>query len=130
MTPLYWAADKGNAPVVRALLALGAAATTKSLAHAVEHPEIVRLLLVAGAPPGGLVRVAAGAEIATPLMAAARASSLESVRLLLDSGADGRIKNRNCLRRARPRAACPRAPAATASCTGCCSKRRRGRDAA
>ena len=86
-TPMDLAARYGNAPVVRALLALGAAATTKSLAHAVEHPEIVRLLLVAGAPPGGLVRVAAGAEIATPLMAAARASSLESVRLLLGAGA-------------------------------------------
>jgi ankyrin repeat protein len=86
-SPMDRAARRGNAPVVRALLALGVAATTKSLAHAVRHPEIVRLLLAAGAPPGGLVRVSAGAHTVTPLMAAARASSLESVRLLLGAGA-------------------------------------------
>ena len=86
-TPMDDAACNGNAPVVRALLALGVVATTKSLAHAVEHPEIVRLLLAAGAPPGGLVRLEAGAAPASPLMRAACASSLESVRLLLAAGA-------------------------------------------
>ena len=86
-TPTDLAARFGNAPVVRTLLALGAAATTKSLAHAVEHPEIVRLLLAGGARPGGLVRVSAGDHTATPLMAAARSSSLQSVRLLLAAGA-------------------------------------------
>ena len=55
-TPMDLAAHSGNTPVVRALLALGAVATTKSLAHAAKHPDVVRLLLAAGAPPGGLVR--------------------------------------------------------------------------
>ena len=86
VTPMDRAARCGNAPVVRALLALGAAATTKSLALAVEHPEIVRLLLAAGAQPGGLVRGVAENAV-SPLMAAAEASSLESMRLLLAAGA-------------------------------------------
>ena len=92
-TPMDDAARRGNMPVVRALLALGVAATTKSLAHAVKHPEIVRLLLATGARPGGLVRVIAGAATATPLMRAARASSLESVRLLLAAGASVHRRN-------------------------------------
>ena len=86
LTPIDIAAIRGNAPVVRALLALGVAATTKSLAHAAEHPEIVRLLLAAGAPPGGLVRGVAESTV-SPLMAAAALASLESVRLLLAAGA-------------------------------------------
>ena len=92
-TPMDRAARYGNAPVVRALLALGAAATIKSLAHAVEHPEIVRLLLAAGAPAVGLVRVAAEGLAVTPLMAAALASSLESVHLLLAAGASVHHRN-------------------------------------
>ena len=51
-TPLDYAADRGNAPVVRTLLALGVAATAKSLACAVAHPSVVRLLLSAGRPWG------------------------------------------------------------------------------
>ncbi len=57
-TPMDTAARFGNAPVVRALLALGVAATLQSLARAVKHPDVVRVLLAAGAPPGGLVRLA------------------------------------------------------------------------
>jgi ankyrin repeat protein len=87
MAPMDYAAWKGNAPVVRALLSLGIAATTTSLAHAVAHPDTVRLLLAAGAPVGGLVRLAAGDETVTPLMQAALESSLESVQLLLAAGA-------------------------------------------
>jgi ankyrin repeat protein len=86
-TPMDGAAQYGNAPVVTALLALGVVATTKSLAHGAAHPDIVRVLLAAGAPPGGLVRLAPGAATATPLMAAAEESALESVRLLLVAGA-------------------------------------------
>ena len=92
-TPMEPAAKCANAPVLRALLALGVAATTTSLAHAVEHPEIVRLLLAAGAPPGGLVRAPHWYANATPLMRAADVSSLESVRLLL--GADASVHRRN-----------------------------------
>jgi ankyrin repeat protein len=90
-TPMDRAASRGSTPVVRALLALGAAATTKSLAHAVKHPGIVRALLAAGAPAVGLVRVSA--HTATPLMRAALAVSQESVRLLLDAGAS--VNHRN-----------------------------------
>ena len=86
-TPTDDAAHAGNAPVVRALLALGVTATTKSLVHAVKHPDIVRVLLAAGAPPGGLAQLAPGEYSATPLMAAAQASAPESVRELLTAGA-------------------------------------------
>jgi ankyrin repeat protein len=92
-TPMDFAAQYSNAPVVTALLALGVAATTKSLAHAVKHPDIVRVLLAAGAPPGGLVRLGAGADTVTPLMAAARVSAVESVRLLLAAGASVHRRN-------------------------------------
>jgi flagellar basal-body rod protein FlgC len=40
---------------VRALLSLGVPATSSSLFHAVEHPELVRVLLAAGAPIDALV---------------------------------------------------------------------------
>jgi ankyrin repeat protein len=86
-TPMDWAAQKGNAPVVRALLSLGVVATTKSLACAVAHPDTVRLLLAAGAPVGGLARLTPGGDAVTPLMLAAGKSSLESVQLLLAAGA-------------------------------------------
>ena len=85
--PMDTAAHFGNAPVVTALLALGVGATTQSLAHGAAHPNIVRVLLAAGAPLGGLVRLAPGADTVTPLMAAAEASAVESVRLLLAAGA-------------------------------------------
>jgi ankyrin repeat protein len=80
MTPMDTAAHGNNAPVVAALLAMGVAATTQSLVHAVTHPDIVRMLLAAGAPPGVATTV-------TPLMAAASFWVLESVRLLLAAGA-------------------------------------------
>ena len=85
--PLYRFAPFG-------LLALGIAATTKSLAHAVAHPSTVRLLLAAGAPPGGLVRGVAESTV-SPLMAAAEASSLESVRLLLGAVAGANVNRCN-----------------------------------
>jgi len=85
-TPLDGAAQYGNASVVIALLALGVAATTKSLAHAVAHPDIVRLLLAAGAPVGWLASVTPGGDTVTPLMEAAWKASLESVQLLLAAG--------------------------------------------
>ena len=92
-SPMDDAARSGNAPVVRALLALGAAATTRSLAWAVEHPEIVRLLLAAGAPAVGLVSGVVVGYTATPLMRPAIRSSLESMRLLLSAGAS--VNHRN-----------------------------------
>ena len=85
-TPLDIAAYSDNAPVVRALLALGVAATTTSLALAVEHPGIVRLLLAADPPVGELVTVRVGAVTTTPLMQAAWTAELESVQLLLGAG--------------------------------------------
>jgi ankyrin repeat protein len=91
-SPIEGAAYYGNAPVVTALLALGVAATTKSLANAVEHPDIVRVLLAAGAPPGGLVWLAVGAATVSPLMAAAEASALDSVRLLLAAASTSVIR--------------------------------------
>jgi ankyrin repeat protein len=85
-TPMDIAANRGNAPVVTALLALGVAATTTSLVKGSKYPGIVRVLLAAGAPPGGLVQYSDGPTL-TPLMAAAQAAALESVRLLLGAGA-------------------------------------------
>jgi len=87
MSPMDWAAQEGNAPVVRTLLSLGVAATTMSLVRAVAHPDAVRLLLAAGAPAGGLARLSPGDDTVTPLMQAALASSLASVQLLLAAGA-------------------------------------------
>ena len=87
-TPMDGAARGGNAPVVAALLAMGVAATGQSLAHGAGHPDIVRVLLAAGAPPDEMVGMEGDwVESATPLMRAARTSSLESVRLLLGAGA-------------------------------------------
>jgi len=83
-TPLDVAACWGNAPVVRALLSLGAPATTSSLVHGAKHSSIVRILLAAGAPPNGLL---SGAVARTPLMEAAHYAALESVQLLLAAGA-------------------------------------------
>ena len=92
-TPMDYAAQEGNVPVVRALLSLGVAATTKGLACAVEHPNLVRLLLAAGAPVGGLVRLTPGGGTSTPLMQAAGKASLESVQLLLAAGAGANTCN-------------------------------------
>jgi ankyrin repeat protein len=87
MSPMDVAAEYGNAPVVRALLSQGVAATTKSLAHAAAHPDVVQLLLAAGAPVGELVTLPAEEGTVTPLMQAAWKASLESVQLLLAAGA-------------------------------------------
>jgi hypothetical protein len=88
-----FAALTGNAPVVRALLSLGVGATTKSLVHAVDHPDTVRLLLAARPPVGGLVRVTLDGLTATPLMRAALRAMLDSVQLLLAAGASWSRRN-------------------------------------
>ena len=85
-TPLDCAANCGNAPVVRALLSLGAPAATSSLARCVKHSAIIRVLLAAGAPPDALVDLGGGV-IRSPLMVAAQKSALESVEALLAAGA-------------------------------------------
>ena len=82
-TPLDWAAVRANAPVVRALLSLGAPATSSSLVWGAKHVEMVRMLLAAGALP----QKAAGLD-RTPLVAAALESALESAEALLAAGAD------------------------------------------
>ena len=94
-TPMDWAASFHNLPVVRALLALGVAATTTSLAYAVVHHsvDIVRVLLDAGAPPREPVCVD-GADYDnddcaySPLVHAVHQHALESVPLLRDAGVD------------------------------------------
>ena len=86
-TPLDYAADAGNAPVVRALLVLGVAATAESLAHAVAHPGVMRLLLAAGAPVEELVRFVPADANFSPLMQAAGKAVPQSVQLLLGGGA-------------------------------------------
>jgi ankyrin repeat protein len=86
-TPMDTAADRGNAPVVIALLALGVGATTQNLVRGAAHPDIVRVLLAAGAPPGGLVLLPDDQYDSTPLMEAAYHSALESMNLLLAAGA-------------------------------------------
>ena len=83
MTHLDSAASEGNTPLVRALLAVGATTTTKSLAHAACHPDALRALLKAGAPAGALVQLWSDAAPITPLMCAAFSASEESVRILL-----------------------------------------------
>jgi len=85
-TPLYLAAGKGNAPVVRALLSLGAPATSSSLVHGVKHPEVVRALLAAGAPVNALAHHQLANDL-SPLMAAAYECAFESVEVLLAAGA-------------------------------------------
>ena len=92
-TPLDLAAYTGNTSVVRALLVRGVAATTTSLAHAVKHPGIVRLLLAAGAPVEALVTLGVGATNVTPLMQAAWQAVPESVQLLLGAGASVNAPN-------------------------------------
>ena len=93
MAPLDYAADTGNEPVVRALLGLGVAAPAKSLAHAVTHPGVVRLLLAAEAPVGALATVVVGRPNCSPLMQAAWLAAPESVQLLLGAGASVNASN-------------------------------------
>jgi ankyrin repeat protein len=66
---------------------------TKALAGAAKggHTALCRSLLAAGAPVNG----AAGPHQITPLMYAASSASLETVALLLESGADIAAKNGN-----------------------------------
>ena len=87
-TPLDAAALGGRVTLVRALLALGVTATTQSLAHGVQDPDVVRVLLAAGASTAGLVRLAAGDPSASPLMQAARSVAFDSVQQLLVAGAN------------------------------------------
>ena len=87
-SPLEFAAGWGSAPVVRALLAAGVEATTRSLVNAVHHPGVVRLLLAAGARmEAQMIIYTLDDYPVTPLMHAARKACLESVQLLLGAGA-------------------------------------------
>ena len=86
-SPMDWAAQNDNLPVVRALLAQGVAASAKSMAHAARYPGIVSLLLAAGAPFEKACTLDAGSPSVTPLMRAAHFTVLESVQLLLGAGA-------------------------------------------
>jgi hypothetical protein len=95
-SPLELAALSGNAPVVRALLALGVAATAQSLVDTVAnaHPGVARLLLAAGAPVDAQAFLSAEDNfLCTPLMAAAFGAALESVQLLLGAGASAGARN-------------------------------------
>ena len=92
LVPLMTAARTGNADVVRALIAHDAdvnAAVTETggtaLMWAVSepHPEIVRLLLTAGADPG-----MSTVKGFTPLMFAARNGDVETARALIAAGVD------------------------------------------
>jgi ankyrin repeat protein len=90
-TALYWAAERDETSIVRALLKAGADARLKSrygvsplaLAAANGNGEMMRLLLGAGADPhAGL------SEGETALMTAARTGKIEPLKLLLANGAD------------------------------------------
>ena len=92
LTPLMTAARTGNADVVRALVAGGAdvnaaVAETRSTAlmWAVSepHPEVIEVLLDAGADPA-----ASTAKGFTPLMFAARNGDVEAARALIAAGVD------------------------------------------
>ncbi|WP_165069290.1 ankyrin repeat domain-containing protein [Paludisphaera rhizosphaerae] len=103
-TPLIASAEKGNVAVVETLLAAGAdpnvrdADDVTALVMAIEEaksPEVVRLLLRAGADPDAGCRHHSGKERETPLMIAigeandetADRSLLEIVRALIEAGA-------------------------------------------
>lgn len=87
-TPLMVAANKGRISVVKALLAAGADLKLvdehrkNALGFAVRYPEIITLLLQAGANPNP----ATWGDI-PPLTAAAAEGNLQSVELLLTAGA-------------------------------------------
>ncbi len=85
LTPLMEAAIAGQSETVKELLAGGADPNlpddSPPLALGAAHPEVVRLLLAAGARTTGSPWV-------KPLVRAADSGSLESVRLLLAAGSD------------------------------------------
>ena len=92
LAPLMTAARTGNASVVRALIAAGAdvnATATETGSTALmwsvsePHPEIVELLLDAGADPA-----ASTIKGFTPLMFAARNGDIDIARALIASGVD------------------------------------------
>ena len=92
LTPLMTAARTGSADVTRALIAGGAnvnavvtATGSTALMWAVSepHPEIVRVLLAAGAEPRASTR-----KGFTPLMYAARNGDIATAAVLIASGSD------------------------------------------
>jgi ankyrin repeat protein len=95
-TPMETAAQRGNLPFVEALLAVGVAATTLSLALGMSRPGIVRVLLAAGVSPCGLVQWIGGGSNRTALMfAAAMTGPLESVHLLLGASVGNGVNRRD-----------------------------------
>jgi len=90
MTPSDIAATHGNAPVLRALLAIGAAppaSYTRLLVLGAHHPAIIRVLLAAGASPNALIDMDDDEPAQSPLMAAALQYQLASMKALLAGGA-------------------------------------------
>jgi hypothetical protein len=83
-TAIVLAAEAGHADAVRALLGDESLAQEAfRAAFQNDHPEVMRLLLGAGADPDALEE-----DGSTPLMACARDGRLELARLLVDAGAD------------------------------------------
>jgi len=78
-TPLCWAAGGGHVKVAEVLISHGADVNDGSLAFAVaaNAPEMVELLLLKGARPGG-----------DPLVQAVEDGNVELARVLIDYGAD------------------------------------------
>ncbi|MGE5193222.1 MAG: ankyrin repeat domain-containing protein [Deltaproteobacteria bacterium] len=97
--PLAWAAEEGNVETIAALLKQGAGENKNHLNQALFSAAVrgptaaVKLLLEKGGDPGAR----AGFAGYTPLMGAAysESKSTESVRLLLDKGADVKLKGAN-----------------------------------
>ncbi|MFK8025494.1 MAG: ankyrin repeat domain-containing protein [Ilumatobacter sp.] len=98
-TPLMVATFRGDLGIVVALIEAGAAIDEENgndqralhIAAIADAPEIIRALTAAGADPDatGGARVELGEM--SPLMAAARAGSAESVAALLGAGADATV---------------------------------------
>lgn len=103
-TPLHRAAEEGHADVVEVLLEAGAdpnlgsrgrqpgdQAGERPLTLAAEHPEVLKLLVDAGAEVDHAISKMSPAgptPALTPLHKAATAGNVESVRVLLDADAD------------------------------------------
>lgn len=91
-TALMIAAYKGNKPAVEALLTKGAAVnqsgwTALHYAAAIGNNDIMQLLLQKSANPD-----AQSPNKTTPMMMAARAGHIMTVKVLLDAGADATLK--------------------------------------